>query len=208
MMSAFVVVDTAPSSARSWGLLFWLQIWHAVCHMPITPLHFGPGLAIHSASPRKISFLSFASANVVIDLEPAYYIFTQQDPLHRFVHSYAGATLAIALTIALAMLTLHLAALVRLPNLFSWRQLTTRQLVIGALWGGYSHIVLDSFMHADMQPFAPLSSSNALHGLISIEMLHLGCIASGAAGLGVLMVRSVRAAREMREKRRLEAAKG
>lgn len=205
MMSAFVVVDTAPGPARFRGLLFWLQIWHAVCPMPITPLHFGPGLAIHSASPRKISFLSFAAANIVIDLEPAYYILTQQDPLHRFVHSYAGATLAILATIALAMLTLRLAALIRLPNLFNWRQLTTRQLVLGALWGGYSHIVLDSFMHADMQPFAPLFADNALHGLISIDVLHSFCVVSGAAGLLVLAIRAVAG---WREKSAVRSAKG
>ena len=173
--------------------------------MPITPLHFGPGLAIHSASPRKISFLSFAAANVVIDLEPAYYIFTQQDPLHRFVHSYAGATLAILATIALTLLALHLAARIRLPNLFSWRQLTPRQVINGALWGGYSHIVLDSFMHADMQPFAPLFAGNALHGLISIDALHSFCVVSGAVGLLVLAIRAVAG---WREKSAVRSAKG
>jgi hypothetical protein len=42
--------------------------------MPITPFHFGPGTAIHAIAPKHVSFLTFCSANVLIDIEPLYYM--------------------------------------------------------------------------------------------------------------------------------------
>jgi hypothetical protein len=61
--------------------------------MPITPFHFGPGAAIHAAAPRYVSFLAFCAANVLMDIEPMYYILTRQYPLHRFFHTYVGAAI-------------------------------------------------------------------------------------------------------------------
>jgi membrane-bound metal-dependent hydrolase YbcI (DUF457 family) len=58
--------------------------------------------------------------------------------------------------------------------------------------GAYSHIVLDSFMHVDVLAFAPFSERNALQGLISIEALHLGCVAAGLVGLVALAFPVVR----------------
>jgi membrane-bound metal-dependent hydrolase YbcI (DUF457 family) len=54
---------------------------------------------------------------------------------------------------------------------------------IGAFVGTYSHVALDSIMHADIQPFAPFSSANAELGLMSVPMLHLACVVAGIAGL-------------------------
>lgn len=69
--------------------------------MPITPFHFGPGAALHAAAPRQISFLAFGAANVLIDIEPGYYLLTHQFPLHRFCHTLIGATLIMAATLVL-----------------------------------------------------------------------------------------------------------
>jgi len=51
--------------------------------------------------------------------------------------------------------------------------------------GAYSHVVIDSIMHADLEPFAPLSTTNNLLGIISASLLHKVCIYSGMFG-GVL----------------------
>jgi hypothetical protein len=58
----------------------------------------------------------------------------------------------------------------------------------GAIIGAYSHIVLDSIMHADLRPLEPFSGANRLLHLISIEDLHLLCIALGALGLAAIAV--------------------
>lgn len=42
--------------------------------MPVTPFHFGPGALLHATAPRHVSFLAFCGANVLIDLEPLYYL--------------------------------------------------------------------------------------------------------------------------------------
>ena len=42
--------------------------------MPITPLHFGPGLALKSVTGEWFSFTLFCFAQVLIDLEPAWYM--------------------------------------------------------------------------------------------------------------------------------------
>ena len=68
--------------------------------MPITPFHFGPGILIKSAAPRKISWAMFALANVAIDLEPIVYFVLTGDPAHRHLHTYLGAGL-LALACAL-----------------------------------------------------------------------------------------------------------
>ena len=69
--------------------------------MPVTPFHFGPGAAFHALAPRHVSFLAFCAANVLIDIEPLYFILTGQYPVHRFFYTYIGATFIVAITIVL-----------------------------------------------------------------------------------------------------------
>jgi len=61
--------------------------------MPFTPLHFGPGAAIKAAIPTHFSFTVFCYAQVVTDLEPGYFLLRGEYPVHRFFHTYLGATL-------------------------------------------------------------------------------------------------------------------
>ena len=155
--------------------------------MPITPFHFGPGAALHSAAPRYVSFLSFCAANVLIDVEPLYYMLTGQFRLHRFFHTYIGATLV---AIATVLLFVGARRVPLLPNIFQWRQLNTRAIALGAFLGTYSHIVFDSVMHADIRPLAPFSDANALLGLVSLRALHLFCVIAGALGVAVVLART------------------
>ena len=53
---------------------------------------------------------------------------------------------------------------------------------LSAFIGTFSHVLLDSIMHADVQPFFPINTDNALLGLITIEALHKVCLYSGLAG--------------------------
>lgn len=159
--------------------------------MPITPFHFGPGAALHAIAPRQVSFIAFCMANVVIDIEPLYYMLTHQPPLHRFMHTYIGAALVALIVVTLFFAARGFARKLWLPNLFGWQQLRLRAVIIGALAGSYSHIVLDSVMHADMRPFAPFNDSNALLGLVSLSALHWICIGAGVAGMLVIAVRAL-----------------
>lgn len=157
--------------------------------MPITPFHFGPGAAIHAITPKHVSFLAFCSANVLIDIEPLYYMVTGQYPLHRFFHTYIGATIIMVATALIFFVALKLASRVRLPNLFQWQSLNAVPIWLGAAAGSYSHIVLDSVMHSDMVPLSPFSEANVLYQFVSLGELHLFCVFAALLGLVILSIR-------------------
>ncbi len=159
--------------------------------MPFTPFHFGPGGLVHAAAPRKVSFLAFAGANVVVDIEPGYYMLTGQDHLHRFFHTYLGVTLIALVTFALFAAGLWAAKLVRLPDPFQWQRLRLGPVAAGAVLGAYSHVLLDSVMHADIRPLAPFSQANPLYLAMPIDDLHTLCLAVGAVAIAVLLVRKM-----------------
>lgn len=163
-------------------------------HMPITPFHFGPGAALHALAPEKVSFLAFCSANVLMDVEPLYFMVTRHPPLHRFFHTWLGATLAAMAVFALFTFALWLSRRWRLPNPLAWQQLGPVQLAVGALCGAYSHIVFDSVMHHDMRPMWPFNNANPLLELVSLPALHWFCLLSAVLGLALLALREVRAA--------------
>jgi hypothetical protein len=157
--------------------------------MPFTPFHFGPGAAIHAVAPRHVSFLAFCTANVLIDVEPLYYMLSDQYPIHRFFHTYIGATVVAATTVIVFAVSRWFAARGWLPNLFRWQALTSLAIILGAAAGTYSHIALDSLMHHDITPLAPFSTANPLLQTVSMSALNWSCLASGVAGLCLLGIR-------------------
>ena len=94
--------------------------------------------------------------------------------------------MATALTVLLFVAAQALAARTRLPDPFAWQELKRRQILMGSALGAYSHILLDSLMHADMTPWAPFATGNALLGLVSLEALHGFC--AGCALLALLLI--------------------
>lgn len=158
--------------------------------MPFTPFHFGPGALAHCAAPKHISFLAFCGANVLVDVEPLYYMLTHQYPIHRFFHSYVGATIAGLIFVLLFALVQRFA--MPLLRILRLEDLSVRAVALGAFAGTYSHVLLDSVMHADMRPFAPFSDANPLLGAISLRALHGFCLLAGVVGLGIIVARRSR----------------
>ncbi len=156
--------------------------------MPITPFHFGPGAALHAIAPRQVSFLAFCAANVVIDVESLYNLVQGRQPVHAFLHTYIGASL-VALALVLAFSGARRAGLAWLPGL------TLRRVAIGALLGAWTHVLLDSVMHADIRPLLPWSAGNELWRVVSLAVLHGGCVAAGLLALVVHGARRLTAAR-------------
>ncbi len=168
--------------------------------MPVTPFHFGPAAAVKAATPKYFSFVAFGLTQVVIDTEPLFYMAQGLWPIHRFFHTYVGATV-VALLIAFAGKPLcewilrlwnqRLSASQRI-----WLGLDPRisftATVTGAFFGGYSHILLDSIMHSDMEPFAPFSNENSLLYVISIDHLHILCAIFAILGGIMLLILSAK----------------
>lgn len=165
--------------------------------MPITPFHFGPGALIHAIAPRHASFLSFCAANVLIDIESAVNLLTRRYPVHAFLHTYIGATLIVALTVAVFLISKRLAAKVVPGKFQKFGSLPVRSIGIGAALGAYSHILLDSVMHHDIRPLSPVSEQNSLLGVVGLGPLHLFCIVTGVVALAILAIRRLMARRRI-----------
>jgi membrane-bound metal-dependent hydrolase YbcI (DUF457 family) len=144
--------------------------------MPVTPYHFGPALVAKGLLKNRFCLISFAISQIIIDLESVYYLIKEQYPIHRFLHSYLGATLVILLTIVLIK---------PIVKIFKTKS-SYLAITIASLFGGYSHILLDSIMHGDMKPLSPLSDSNTLLRIIDLTTLHNFCLYSGVLGFSIL----------------------
>ena len=167
--------------------------------MPFTPFHFGPGLFGKSIIPRHFSWLAFVASQVVIDCETLFFLLQGAYPVHRFLHTFAGATIAGVAT-GLGFVAVRKICPRALPaQATDHRSLasesSTLGVMVGAVLGGISHPFLDGIMHRDVRPFAPWADTNPLLGLVGLGALHLGCAVLGLIGL------IVTAARVHRERR-------
>jgi hypothetical protein len=158
--------------------------------LPFTPFHFGPGLAVKGIAAPVFSWSAFSAAQVLIDCETLYYLLHQEYPVHRFLHSFLGATAA-GLAATILCLVIVRATTVRRPRLvtplvgsssIARGELTSLGILLGGLAGGLSHPFLDGIMHPDVRPFMPWSDHNPFLGLIGVAQLHLACVAAALCG--------------------------
>ena len=152
--------------------------------MPLTPFHFRPGALVKSVVPKYFSFTLFVLVQVFIDIEALYYIFKNDFPLHRFFHTYIGATLIIVVAVLIGKPVCQRGLkLIGLPG-----KISLKCAVITSVIAAYSHVLLDSIMHSDVMPFLPLSDKNPMLNIIDVGLLHVICIASGIIGAVALSV--------------------
>jgi len=165
--------------------------------MPVTPLHMGPGLAVKAVAGRHFSLMVFGFSQVAIDIEPLVRIVRGDAILHGFTHTYLGATLIAIVSVAVGRPVCQYLLRYWNPDpsspFLNWlpapRVIPWPAAFTGAFVGTYSHVFLDSIMHSDMRPLAPLLEGNALLSVITIDMLHLVCVLSGV--LGILLMFAV-----------------
>jgi len=129
--------------------------------MPFTPYHFDPALFIGLLFLGFIDFPTFLIASVIVDMEPFLVLFFNLDyPLHGFFHSLLGGTL-VAIPLAIVMLKIR-DKLSPLMSYFKLEQkISFKSILLASLLGIYIHILLDSRIYTDIQPFYP-SSYNPL----------------------------------------------
>jgi membrane-bound metal-dependent hydrolase YbcI (DUF457 family) len=161
--------------------------------VPFTPFHFGPGLLVKAASPRRISALAFAAANVAVDSEVAFNLLRGHHPRHGIVH-----TILVAGPLGLVVGLLAVWAVRRwFPRTVAAHPLLREDSsmvagAIGGLLGGASHPLLDAIGRKATHPFWPWSMSNPLFGIVPYWSLIVSCIAAGLLGYWILRVRSRR----------------
>ncbi len=151
--------------------------------MPFTPFHMGPGLLVKALLQGSFSLMVFGWAQILMDIQPLVVILTGEGHLHGFSHTYIGATLIGAAS----ALTGKYAAEFGLRFIGQPRYLPISWYVaiFSAFIGSYSHVLLDSVMHADLEPFAPFMRINPFLGFLSDEALHKFCLYAGLAGAGL-----------------------
>ena len=148
--------------------------------MPFTPFHMGPGLLIKALLQGSFSLMIFGWTQIVMDIQPLVAMITNQGTLHGFTHTYLGAVL---IAMIAALTGKHVSEFV-LSRAFPGQPhgITWWIVLLSAFIGSFSHVLLDSLMHADMAPFAPFSGANALLGLVSHAALYQFCTYAGMAG--------------------------
>lgn len=147
--------------------------------MPLPPFHFGPGIAFKAIGGRHFSFMVFGGSQFLMDLETGIRMVYGAEQLHAFTTTFVGALLVGAVS-----------GLIGKPitnAVFKWvapgtERVTWRASFIAAYAGTLSHVLLDSIMHSDAQPWSPFSLDNPLLGILSMRWLHLACIFAGIGG--------------------------
>jgi hypothetical protein len=153
--------------------------------VPLPPYHLGPGLAFKAIGGRHFSLISFTLSQVLIDLEPLYWLLMHQPPWHRFWHTLIGASLVGIATLMLARPARWLVARTiawvdpdeRIDERVCWHAA-----FMGAMLGVYSHIALDSVMHDDVHPLLPLNSTSPLFQIITVDRLETLCLICATFG--------------------------
>lgn len=153
--------------------------------MPFTPFHFGIAALIKAFVRNHFSFYTFVVSQVLIDMETLYNILMENSRLHTFFHSFLGSTLVAFITIPVALYSLKVFSYV-LPV----PRPTRKVVAVSALIGAWSHVVLDSLMHLDIEPFFPVSRLNPFLGMVTLDMLHIGCLAALIIGVLIYGLRS------------------
>ena len=153
--------------------------------MPFTPIHMGPGILIKSVLQSSFSLMVFGWTQIVMDIQPLIAILSGKGHLHGFTHTYIGAILiAIFSAITGKYLSELGLKILRIANnnpvkILWWVSF------LSAFIGSFSHVLSDSIMHTDVEPFYPLTLSNSLQGIISISALHKLCLYSGLLGAAI-----------------------
>ena len=158
--------------------------------MPVTPFHMGPGLLIKAVMQGYFSLIIFGWAQILMDIQPVVAIVTGRGRVHGFSHTYIGAVL-IAMVAAVSGKWIYRWCMRFMGKDFSPYQkqlfdvpvrLTAGISISSALIGTISHVLLDSIMHPDVEPFFPVDTQNHLALVLSIGTLYRLCVYTGVVG--------------------------
>lgn len=125
----------------------------------------------------------FGWTQIIMDIQPLVALLTGKGHLHGFSHTYIGATL---IGIGSALTGKYAAEFgLRLIGQARYLPISWPVAIVSAFIGSFSHVLLDSVMHADVEPFAPFIANNPFLGFLSVAALHKLCLYSGFVGVGM-----------------------
>ncbi len=152
--------------------------------MPFTVFHLGPALLLGLLLYRYLDFPTFVAANVIVDLRAAViFVGLWEGQIHGPMQTFLGATLT-ALVLAAVMHRFY-RPVQEVMQAFGLGQVRQRRRILAAAVAGtWLHVVMDSMLWPDMQPFAP-SAWNPFLGLVSLETMYAFTIVAGALAVPV-----------------------
>ncbi len=155
--------------------------------MPFTPYHLGPGLLLGLLFFRWIDVVAVLVGSVILDLEPFVVLVTGIAlPLHGICHTYVAAGL-LSIPTSAALWYLR-GPTRRITRLFGLEQdFRPAGIYASCLVGTISHVFLDSFLYAEMNPFYPILG-NPFYEYLASPLIYQSCMYAGFAGLLIYLI--------------------
>jgi membrane-bound metal-dependent hydrolase YbcI (DUF457 family) len=146
----------------------------------------GTGILIKALLQGSFSLMLFGWSQIVMDLQPLWVLLNGHGHMHGFSHTFIGGTL-LAVISALTVKYLSEFGLIILRISKSYQPVKISWIVafISAFTVCFSHVVLDSIMHSDVQPFYPITLNNPILGYFSVASLHKFCLYTGLFGAAI-----------------------
>ncbi len=143
----------------------------------------GSGIFIKAILQGSFSLMVFGWSQIVMDLQPLWVLLNGHGHLHGFSHTFIGGSL-LAVISALSGKYLSEFGLTILKISKATQPIKISWLVafISAFVGCFSHVILDSIMHSDVQPFYPVTLNNPMLDYLSVASLHKFCLYTGLFG--------------------------
>lgn len=147
--------------------------------MPLTPLHVILAVPVYFLLFRRLNGVAFFSGTLLIDVEPAIYLFFNvnypqvpllfggfaQQGLHMITHNLFSVVLLVAPVMILLTKIVELTAKGFLLKIFpsaEWINYSLKQTYFSALFGAFLHLGWDITMHWDINlgfPFVNIANS-------------------------------------------------
>lgn len=150
--------------------------------MPFTPVHMGPGILVKAVLPSSFSLMVFGWTQIVMDIQPLITMIIGHGHIHGFTHTYLGAALITAFSAVTGKYLSQFGLKILEIKTLNAESIPWRVCFLSACIGSFSHVLLDSIMHSDVQPFYPFDLTNSMQGIISVWMLHKVCLYAGLVG--------------------------
>lgn len=171
----------------------------------------GAALIIKPALNRRFSVITFGIAQVAMDIEPGVRMAAGSEGLHGATHTFLGA-LIIAILVTLIAPVLCNGFLAKwskevisykMPGLAHSSSVSRSAVILGAFFGTWSHVVLDSLIHHDIHPLSPFSQANPFMGMMAHDVVYQACTIAGVMGIvACLVIQWVGSTRPVKGKQR------
>jgi len=163
--------------------------------MPFTPFHWGPSSWIGILLFKIFDFPTLLVTSVIVDIEPfCVFVFNAPWKLHGFLHSFLGGSIVAILTAIILYLLRK--PIKKIMSVFKLAQDSSfKKILWTSFFGVYSHLLLDSFLCIEMNPFYPFEG-NPFLGLFTSQQVYLFCGLSFLVGISFYLIRLVIIKRE------------